>query len=1138
VKIQTLLQGLCVTIVLVFASSSNVSARSNFWTGPPDGSTPCVDCHGATTSCAGCHAHGTHPDNSKSTMNVSAVTDKTDYAAGETVTITITGGYRAGYVRAKLWDKDCSAVGCSSNDAVVVASNTCASCPVGVGGDDGVTSEFPGPVVLTFLAPNLSGSVTWSASWYGNNFDLTRIGGSTTFGSLWLPDPNPAQIDSPHGDEIVTFSFNVSGGNRAPNVFDDSASTLANTPVDIDVLLNDTDDDGDTLTVNSFDAASSNGGSVSCSLSATSPTPQCNFTPVIDSCLSDSFTYDATDGTDPSATRATVTIQVGDTNAPIVTPPTNVTVLVPPGTTTWPATDPAITAFLTGATATDTEDGSLPVSNNAPTDFPVGTTPVTFSATDVCGNTGTAAANVIIQISGNDVPVVTAPSPLAVTAPLCATSMPQTDSEITAWLGSATANDTEDGPLPTSHNAPLNFPLGDTIVTFSAIDSLSATGTADSTLTVNETPNTPSTVTAPAPLTVIVSVGTTSVPATDPEIAAFLAAATANDTEDGPLSVSNDAPADFPLGTTLVTFSATDSCAQTSTSTSTLTIQESSDNNRVPKLKVPNKNTRVTGSQCASSIPASHPEIQAFLNAATATDFEDGDLTGLITHNAPTDFPASSSGELTRVTFSVTDSGDPSGIPLTAIASSRLTAIDPNTAATVTAPAPLTVLVPVGTTSLPASNPTIAAYLAGGSANDAEDGVLAVSNDAPTEFPVGTTAVTFVATDGCGLVASEISTVTIEESAAAGTPPNLTAPSPITVTAGLCGTSLPASDSAIAAFLNGATANDTEDGNLNASIVNDAPGIFPASISPGIITTVTFSVTDSGDPSGITSTTTASSTITVVDPNTVATVTAPSNLTIALPFGNTDPVPVTDPTIAAFLAGASANDTEDGVLSVSNDAPGSFSIGTTLVTFTTTDSCGQTATATATVTIDINNPPSLTVPIKTTVIGSLCATSIPASHPEVQAFLNAATATDVEDGDLTGFITHNAPTDFPAAVFGADTRVTFSVTDSGDPNGVPLTSIASSRLTGVDPNTAATVTAPAPISFTIPVGTAPVPVTDPTIAAFLAGASANDAEDGVLSVSNDAPADFPLGTTTVTFSASDGCGLTATATSTVTIAEE
>ena len=554
-------------------------------------------------------------------------------------------------------------------------------------------------------------------------------------------------------------------GNQAPVAIDDSESTAVNTPVDIDVLANDTDADGDTLTVNSFDAASSNGGTVSCSLSATTPTPQCNYVPAINICGTDSFTYDATDGIDLS-NRATVMIQVGDANGPVVTAPADLTITLPPGSTgPVPADDPEIAAWLASATANDAEEGSVPVSNNAPAEFPIGTTPVTFTATDSCGNSGAATADVIILVADNNVPVVTAPAPLAVTAPLCATSVPQSDTEIQNWLNSATADDVEDGTLAVSNNAPIDFGLGDTLVTFSAEDTLGAIGTADSTLTVNETPNTAPVVTAPAPITITVPQGVTSVPATDAAIVAFLADASANDTEDGPLAVSNDAPADFPLGITTVTFSATDACGLTSTATSTVTIQEEA-GNTAPQLTTPDPIT-VTAGLCDISIPATDSAIADFLNGATATDAEDGDLTGSITNDAPADFPAAvTPGAATTVTFSVTDSGDPSGTPITTTGTSSVTAVDPNTPPTVTAPAPLTITVPAGTTSVPATDPAIAAFLASASANDAQDGVLAVSNDAPADFPLGTTTVTFSATDSCAASASETSTVTIEEEVA------------------------------------------------------------------------------------------------------------------------------------------------------------------------------------------------------------------------------------------------------------------------------------------------------------------------------------------------------------------------------------
>ena len=60
---------------------------------------------------------------------------------------------------------------------------------------------------------------------------------------------------------------------------------------------------------------------------------------------------------------------------------------------------------------------------------------------------------------------------------------------------------------------------------------------------------------------------------------------------------------------------------------------------------------------------------------------------------------------------------------------------------------------------------------------------------------------------------------------------------------------------------------------------------------------------------------------------------------------------------------------------------------------------------------------------------------------------------------------------------------------------------------------------------------------DPTIAAFLAGASAIDVCQGPVPVGNDAPATFPLGDTTVTFTADDGCGSGASATGTVTVSD-
>ena len=182
---------------------------------------------------------------------------------------------------------------------------------------------------------------------------------------------------------------------------------------------------------------------------------------------------------------------VGQENiAPVIDAPAPITITVPASSIPVEATEATIAAFLTAATAGDAQDGDLTASitHNAPTAFPLGITTVTFSVTDSGGLTGTASSTVTIRATENTPPVVIAPQPLAVTAPAGATSVPASDPAIAAFLAGASASDTEDGTLTPTHNAPASFPLGTTTVTFSATDSGGLTGTAASTVTVNETP--------------------------------------------------------------------------------------------------------------------------------------------------------------------------------------------------------------------------------------------------------------------------------------------------------------------------------------------------------------------------------------------------------------------------------------------------------------------------------------------------------------------------------------------------------------------------------------------------------------------------------------------------------------------------
>jgi hypothetical protein len=183
----------CLLAMATFAMGVNdAEARSSFW------DANCATCHAAeTASCAGCHAHGVHSGSSKTDINVSASTDKATYTPGETVTVSITGGYRDGWVRAILYNEN----------GVEVDRSEGPGC--GTGGPDngcGDGEEFYGPIFLTAPAPSTPGSYLWEASWYGNQYDLEEVGGTTFFGLGWRPDPNNPN----HGEEIVfTNPFDV-----------------------------------------------------------------------------------------------------------------------------------------------------------------------------------------------------------------------------------------------------------------------------------------------------------------------------------------------------------------------------------------------------------------------------------------------------------------------------------------------------------------------------------------------------------------------------------------------------------------------------------------------------------------------------------------------------------------------------------------------------------------------------------------------------------------------------------------------------------------------------------------------------------------------------------------------------------------
>ena len=262
---------------------------------------------------------------------------------------------------------------------------------------------------------------------------------------------------------------------------------------------------------------------------------------------------------------------------------------------------------------------------------------------------------------------------------------------------------------------------------------------------------------------------------------------------------------------------------------------------------------------------------------------------------------------------------------------------------------------------------------------DADDilGVISVTSDAPEFFPLGETIVTWTSTDVAGNTAStEQRIILIDE-----TSPVLQLPEDLVVEA--------TSSDQNEVSLGDATATDNID---IASITNDAPDTFPLGE-----TVVTWTATDSSGNSA-----TATQTVSVVD-TTAPSIIAPDGVELeATSSGST--VDIGNPVYDDLV----------DIASVTNDAPDTFPLGETVVTWTATDSSGNTATATQTVSIVDTTAPELIIP-ENIIVDSIT----------IEKLVEIGEANAIDLVDTLPAVTNDAPEIFPLG----DTIVTWSVAD-------------------------------------------------------------------------------------------------------------
>ena len=287
--------------------------------------------------------------------------------------------------------------------------------------------------------------------------------------------------------EYLSFSDTVDNkGNTAPTPAPDTAVTDEDVPVTIDVLGNDSDPDGDPLTVT---GASSPNGSVT-----VNPDGTLTYTPNPDFNGTDTITYTVTDGQGGTAT-STVTVTVNPVNdAPEAVDDTATTPFNTPVTIAVLGNDSDVDGDPLSVLGTPTSaDGTVVVNGDGTITFTpntgfTGTAVIDYTITDPDGLTDTAQVFVTVGTNGAPTPApdtAVTDEDVPVTIDVLGNDSdpdgdPLTVTGASSPNGSVTVN--PDGTLTYTPNPDFN---GTDTITYTVTDGQGGTATSTVTVTVN-----------------------------------------------------------------------------------------------------------------------------------------------------------------------------------------------------------------------------------------------------------------------------------------------------------------------------------------------------------------------------------------------------------------------------------------------------------------------------------------------------------------------------------------------------------------------------------------------------------------------------------------------------------------------------
>jgi len=324
-----------------------------------------------------------------------------------------------------------------------------------------------------------------------------------------------------------------------------------------------------------------------------------------------------------ASTAITYTV---DLTAPVITTPANIIVEAAAASGTA-KTLAAITAFLNAASTTDTVDGAGLASNNAPAIFPIGVTTVSFSATDAAGNAATSVT-ATVTVSDTVAPVITG-------TPLVNVTAEATGVHTAVTLTAPVATDVVGATV--TNNAPVaGFSVGTTVVIWTATDVAGNTSTANQNVIVSDTIAPVITGTPLADVTAEATAANTAIILTPPTTTDAVGA-----------TVSNNAPvAGFPVGTTVVIWTAIDVAGNASTANQNVIVSDTT----APSITL------------LGADPYTLLAGQSYVDAgATASDLVDGTLT--VTVNNPIANPAIEG--VYTIMYNVSDAAGNAAVQLT-----------------------------------------------------------------------------------------------------------------------------------------------------------------------------------------------------------------------------------------------------------------------------------------------------------------------------------------------------------------------------------------------------------------------------------------------------------------------------------------